>query len=242
MRELIQVDQSLRIMNLPNDKDLASTIAYCVKICGLNNPMTSEDKHLLIQKTKDFFGFLHLDELKLAFDFAIQGITKCEIRHFQNFSIAYFTAIVNAYLDYRNKESALIAHNRPVEEIVRIDVAVELAQKEFDENVINPMFETYKKLKSVELGSVPVKFVYKSLVEYHKILEFTKEQKAVIRSKIESDIESLNAFTPKNSSEPKSLKDLLGQEKYNLSVVERCQLHCVELCFEQMLKNEELKK
>lgn len=237
MKQMI-VSTSTTIRKSINHNEIVQALHYCYKIIGLSNIPSVEDESLLIQKLKEFHGNYQPSEIKLAFDFAIQKKYDSDVeKHFHNFSVMYMNNVLNAYSQYRAKESALIAHNRQIEPVVRIDVAVELAQKEFDENIIHPMFELYEKTKSVELGATPVKFVYKRLVDEMKVIDFTREQKIIIRQQVEANINDVSKFAVTKNSDPKSLKELMGEEKYNLSVVERCQLYCVKLCFDKMIED-----
>jgi len=206
-----------------------------VKVSGLNNPMTSDDKHLFLAKVKEFYGYLHPSELKLAFDFALQGTVEVDTRHFQNFSLAYFTSIVKAYLDYRNKEAARIAHNTPQLQMSE-DVAKKQAQEEFTENILRPMYKDFQKGKELIYGFTPPSIIYKNLTEHFKIKEFTLGEKMDIRQEVESQMiqPDISHLDPNRI---KSVSDVLMEGQREKTIVERCQMKCIEICFKIMQEN-----
>lgn len=245
MMELIQAKQDLRISRLQDETALVENIAYCVKVSGLNNTMPIEDKYLLIQKTKQFYGYLHPNELKLAFDFALQGLTQCDTRHFQNFSIAYFTQIVNAYLEYRNKEVARVATKTSDNQLViKTDIEKMQIQKEYDIEVVMPIFEKYKMYGVVQIDLTLPKMVYQSLIEHHKILSFTSEQKQEIyklcSDKYQEEKERVKQSKVKSMADYKKRKAFLAQidkpEGEKTEVLDIIYKHCVGLAFDVMIE------
>jgi len=63
---------------------------------GQNFPKDIE-KILLIQHVFDNFGENRVDEIRLAFDWGIEGRLDEDINCFENFSCLYFTRIMRAY-------------------------------------------------------------------------------------------------------------------------------------------------
>jgi len=245
MIELIHTNQDLRIAKLLDDSLLVENIAYCVKVSGLNNQMPKEDKYLLIQKTKEFYGYLHPDDLKLAFDFALQGLTQCDTRHFQNFSIAYFTQIVNAYLEYRNKEVARSSTKSTDNQLyIKTDIEKQQIQKEYDQNVIMPILEKYKTFGKVIIETTLPKMVYNSLVEYHGIIGFTTQQKIEImdqcRMKYQEQKEKLLNSKVHSMAEYKKRKAFLAQIEKPIGeeaeILDIVYTHCVGLAFDVMIE------
>lgn len=246
MIELIQMPEGLRISRISNDEELIACIAYCVKVSGLNNPMSASDKHLFLIKVKEFYGYLQPNELRLAFDFALQGLTQCDTRHFQNFSIAYFTQIVNAYLDFRNKEVAKVATKTPSNEmVIKTDIEKEQIQKEYDEQIVRPIFDRYKSYGVVQIETTLPKMVYNSLVEHHKIITFTSEEKQKIYAECEKKWEARKEEVKK--SRVSSLKEYKDRKSF-LAAIEKPQGHkaevldivyyfCIEEAFKRMIEH-----
>jgi hypothetical protein len=56
---------------------------------------------LLIDHIKTNYRTIRVEEIKIAFEYALKGKFEVDTQHYQNFSCEYFSRIVNAYLKYK---------------------------------------------------------------------------------------------------------------------------------------------
>lgn len=242
MRELIQ-ENGLTIRLCQSDTQLKINLAYCFKVSGLAVVPSEIDRNLLIQKIKDFFGFLKPDEIKLAFDLAIQKVFPAELNHYQNFSVIYLSQVVNAYLDYRSREAAKIALKPNPELNTKSEIEKTNIQKEYDREVIMPIFEKYKIYKVVQVDLTLPKMVYKSLIEHHKIITFTSEQKQEIFTftscQYQIEKERIKKAKVKSMADYKKRKLFLAEiekpEGEHAEILNLVYLHCIGLAFDVMI-------
>jgi hypothetical protein len=225
--------------------EIGQNLNYCMKVTGLTNIPQKEDKILLVQKLKDFFGYLHPDEIKLAFDLGIQKIFPAELNHFQNFSVIYLSGVINSYLDYRSREAAKIASNQVTELTLKSDAEKKQIQKEYDQQVILPIFEKYKIYKVVQVDLTLPKMVYKSLVEVHKIITLTPEQKRGIMiqctARYQQEKERIKSAQVKSMTDYKKRKAFLAQiekpEGEQAEILDMVYRYCIGLAFDIMIEN-----
>lgn len=114
MKNLVQVQPESKLPEISkfieavNDKkvkdsteaEIREALRYCMVKIGLraaNYPVDLE-KVLLIQHIYEFFPELGLSEIRLAFDWAIEGRTDVEVNCYENFSCRYLSGILKAYM------------------------------------------------------------------------------------------------------------------------------------------------
>lgn len=242
----------IQATNLPNIRNceysvLLSKILYAIKITALTKMPSDGDLYFLATKLKEFFGYLKPNEIQLAFDFAIQKKYNCEINHFQNFSVLYFSGVVNAYLDYRNKEAARLATQNTIKKndlLIKIDIEKEQAQKEYDSTVVKLIFEKYKAYDVVIIDTTFPKMVYNSLFNYHKIIELSPEDKKKIwlecEAKHEKEKERIKTCRTDSLADYKKRKIFLSQiekpEGRKEQILDLVYTHCVKIAFDAMIK------
>lgn len=81
------------------EEEIRQALRYAMVKIGLRGQNFPKDieKILLIQHVYDNFGENRIDEIKLAFDWGIEGRLDEDINCFENFSCLYFTRIMRAY-------------------------------------------------------------------------------------------------------------------------------------------------
>ena len=120
---------STKIKDSP-EIDLRKALAYCMSKIGLRaeNFPKGLDKSLLLQHIYENFGELTPDEIKIAFDWAIddrlelgEGGFNC----YENFSCAYVTKILKAYLKRRNSVFGV----QKIEEKPRLQIEAPISEE-----------------------------------------------------------------------------------------------------------------
>jgi len=169
------------------ENDILNALVFTFALIGL--PDTSIPKGLtksfLIDFIRNNYRFYSVEEIKTAFVLLVKGdYSDKKPNHYNNFSPEYFGSVMALYKSHREKAFLVLhsASNKPKAEIPYIPTGIEKTkiQIEFDRTVINPIFEKYKQFKVIELITTPAKLVYDSLSVYHKIIEFSIEEKKAI--------------------------------------------------------------
>jgi hypothetical protein len=119
---------SQKIKDLP-EIEVRKALAYCMAKIGLraDNYPKGIDKSLLLQHIFENFGELTPDEIKLAWDWAIDerlDLGEHGYNCFENFSCAYVSKILKAYLKRKNsvlekpeqEPVLMIEYNEPITE------------------------------------------------------------------------------------------------------------------------------
>jgi len=94
-RGFIQAFNSIEIKNA-NEAQIGDQIIIGMQYMGLVNIPTQTELKFLIKYIQNNYGVFNLNEIGLAFEMAASGKIDCE-KHFQNFSPAYFSSVMNAY-------------------------------------------------------------------------------------------------------------------------------------------------
>lgn len=88
------------------DEEIKNAIRYAIVLLGIPETKLPDElgKQVIINHTKKAFGSLRIDEIRLAFDFAIEKKTKCNLNLFQGefFSAKFISEIIAEYIIYRN--------------------------------------------------------------------------------------------------------------------------------------------
>jgi hypothetical protein len=98
-------------------EDIKEVLRLVMVKIGLRaqNWPTDEEKFVLIEHVIKNFGGHTCEEIKLAFDMAIQGMLKFEedqsVNCYENFSCLYFSNIMNAYREWAKESYKLIEKN-----------------------------------------------------------------------------------------------------------------------------------
>lgn len=119
-KERFELAQNHTLVMDADEKEIREALRYCMVKIGLRaaNFPQGVEKMLLIQHVKDTYPTLTIEEIRMAFDWAINGRTHVEVNCYENFSCRYFSQIVNAYLDLKRTipppraESNLIEYKR----------------------------------------------------------------------------------------------------------------------------------
>jgi len=97
--EKFQLARQSRKIQFATEEEIRQALRYAMVKIGLRGQNFPKDieKILLIQHVFDNFGENRVDEIRLAFDWGIEGRLDEDINCFENFSCLYFTRIMRAY-------------------------------------------------------------------------------------------------------------------------------------------------
>lgn len=103
-------------LRMLNDNDLKQVLRYAMVLVGLrsNNMPTDEEKFVLLNFIRSNFGNMTLEEIKLAFDFAVSGKLGIDAKCYENFSCEYVGRILSTFLNF-SKQETMISSQKVIE-------------------------------------------------------------------------------------------------------------------------------
>jgi hypothetical protein len=156
---LLSWSKNLGISNVPSKDELAELMKFLIHNYGHK---------------------LTLQDIALAFEYAVTGKTSASVKHNHEFNIGFVAPILNAYVDLKAKELTRKKQNEPVKEI---EMSKEQLEKSSMNSAIN-MFNYFKeKGHCLDFGSVTFLYLDRDL----KVIPFTKE----VRGKMLIDAKGL---------------------------------------------------
>lgn len=231
------------------DNDITSALVFTFALIGL--PDTSIPKGLsksfLIEFIKSNYRYFSVEEIKTAFVMLVKGdYGDKKPSHYNNFSPEYFGSVMALYKQHRENAQIhlLNVSNKKAPEKPYIPNSIERIkiQREFDTVVLTPIFDNYKLNGKLDFGSTPSKMVYNSLVGFHKVIEFTTDQKKEINAQaietLNKKREDLENSKAKNYADHKKKIETLGNlvkaEFLEDEIISECHNICVLKCFQKM--------
>lgn len=244
------LQSNLKIID-SNDQELMNALGYCFALIGLNPEEYPKGlkRTFLIDFIRSNYKYYNTQEIKVAFLMLVKGELSESPKHYNNFSPEYFGSVMKLYKTHREK--ALIdlswkqKQNKVQEPYVPDSVRKVQIQKEFDEVVVKPIFEKYKQFGVIDFGTTPAKFIYNSLTAYHKVIEFSEEQKLEIMEQAKVIIEqrkehlkNVRASSYREHKEKlKMIKELVDNDHSSDETIKESQIICIKLCFDKMIEN-----
>jgi len=251
------IETNVKIRDIESDEVLIQALRYCFVTIGLlpNQVPNEIEKAVLIDFIKSNYKLLHPEEIKIAFQMGAKGdlsryVQNFDMNCFGSFSPMYFGKVMAAYREARLKVAIELDHHQRkfLNEIAYVPDNVKKVQfqREYDLNVIQPMFDKFKQFGVVDLGFTKAKMVYDSLTGYHKIKEFSKDEKnAIMKQTVEvldrkkKEIETLRPINYQQHKEKiKKLGELIEPEIVDKEIVNECYVLCIQKCFEIMKENQ----
>jgi hypothetical protein len=225
-----------KIYTLENDEQIKTMLKYVFTMVGLQNIPSKEEFFVLVNYVKSNYSVYSVEEIRIAFELAISKQIVAETNHYGIFSCTYFSNIMGAYSDYRERIAKEYLANQEREQNKPKEPTkeqIKALKKDFFNQVLLPLFEKYKANKKLEFGLTPIRIVYESLRDDHKVIDLTLEEKGLITSEY-SDVkevqnEGLNKFI--------GAKQTPQEKRMNY-----CQKRAIEISFDKKInKNETLK-
>lgn len=242
-------------VKISSDKQIAEKLVYAMFVTGLSKESVPSDHDMdfLLEFVRENYSNHSLSEFKIAFTMAAKGELNTDCKHYGSFSPEYFGRIMKAYAEqHRLKTNVELAKQlnaapQPVEpsEIEKVRI-----RKEFEQSVIVPLYESYLKNETIEVGYTPIKFIYQNLVEFHKIIDFDLQQKQVIHKQAIKNIDlgiqfksNKSIYDIKKSKIMDAIHEHINETQRTVnSVQEECYFICVNEVFEKLkLENLDLK-
>lgn len=239
-------------VKISSDKQIAEKLVYAMFVTGLSKESVPSDHDMdfLLEFVRENYSNHSLSEFKIAFTMAAKCELNTDCKHYGSFSPEYFGRIMKAYSEqHRLKMNAELAKQinalpQPEEpsEIEKVRI-----RKDFESNVIVPMFENYIKTGKIETGYTPIKLIYQNLVEFHRIIDFDLEQKQVIHKQAIKNIDlgiqfkSNNGIFEANKNKIfNAIHEHMNETQRTVnSIQEECYFICINEVFEK-LKHENL--
>jgi hypothetical protein len=244
------IKNDLRIRQFETDEELKQVLRYVFTLIGLRPEQIPSDmeKAVLIQFIIDNYGNYTPIEIRIAFELAIKKDLNVKTDHFGLFSPMYFASIMNAYQEFRSKITTELMR---IEQKIEIDKDQEYSeaeileiQKDFDETVTIKILNKYEETGKLIFDNINPLRIYNSVIKFHKILEFTDQEKQEIRKQavINHDLLIMDLEVQKSKSfQEHKLKELMlesfqSETKVNDSIKEECYKICIKQAFDKMIK------
>lgn len=144
------------------EEGIRGLLQFIKKDIGLKKEISDYDFSRFMTYVRTYYDDMSLPEIRLAFEYAMVGLLNeylpkridgtVDIRHYQEFSADYYTKILNAYREKKNKvwQKAM-----KIEQDAWLDDKVEMTEKEKQEyhqqhiQGIIDMFDNYKKRRKI---------------------------------------------------------------------------------------------
>jgi hypothetical protein len=239
-------------INKAIDQDLINALGYCFAVLGFKeeNYPVGLPRAFLMQFIRDNYKFYSVEEIKTAFLMLVKGeyLDKSP-KHYNNFSPEYFGSVMVCYKSHREKAQlflSLASNSKQIEKPYEPNTIEKIKiQQDFDKTVTSFIFDKYKQYGILDLGTTPAKLIYNSLIGFHKIMEFTNDEKKAIKQQankaIEQQLSDLKEGRVSSYADHKKKIELIGNlvkdEFVEDQVITECHKICIKQCFDEMIKN-----
>lgn len=118
------------LMRQGQTEGLVQALRYSMLIVGIReqNFPKEEEAGVLIEFIRRHYGGHTVKEIRLAFEMAIAGKLDVDSRAFENFSIQYFSSIMNSYRKWAAQEYRQHAETRPKQTIDKLSAYLNYAR------------------------------------------------------------------------------------------------------------------
>lgn len=100
MNEIIKINNSA-------DAQIKTVLFYAMELVGFNTQNINADSlNIIVRNVKNGFKFLQLEEIKIAFEYGVNGKLGIDLNTYQNFNALYVANVLKAYKSYKEKEYA----------------------------------------------------------------------------------------------------------------------------------------
>lgn len=244
------IQSTTRIRDLEDDEPIKQALRYVFTLIGLRSDQIPSDleKTVLINFIRGNLKNYAADEIKIAFELALNGTIQVETNHFGRFSALYLTTIFNAYNKHRRTIAADLARKTQQSDQKRIQEErskdpkfQQQTERLFDRNVLKPLFDEFCKSGKLNFEITPAKVIFGVLRRRYGLQKYSEGKKSEIKKEALKRAEIwFNVNSSKHSSSFKqfALRKLLndpvkGQEKKEEVVVRIC----YELTVEDFFKS-----
>jgi len=216
------ITEGTKINTLTNDESLIVVFMYVFALIGLKTEQmpNKTETIVLVNFVKSNYGAFRVEEIKVAFELGIKKQYQVDMNHYGNFSPLYFGNIMNAYKESRNKVGLELNRiEQKKQSLIQKEVTdSELLKtnQEFTENVINPIFNEYKKTGILDFGITSPKIVYNTLIFENKDYFSLEDKKQIKIEAIENikkqtvETENQKSINKEDFAKKKAFLDLVG--------------------------------
>ena len=245
-----QITSKATIRTLEDMEPIKQSLRYIFVLIGLKPDQIPDDiqKAVLLDYIKNKLANYTPEDLKIAFQMAVNNEFESELNHFGLFSPKYLSRVFNKYLEHRNAIAKKVFEEKSrkdqeLEEKRRLsDPKVqEQIRKEFDEVVLEPSFNQFKETKKLDFGAVPVEFVYLNLKNRGLILLSKEEEEQIKKEATKRTASEVNHFKSRFSINKKEielrklLRDPKTSEKTSKDIFfENCRKIAIEKLFSNL--------
>ena len=231
------------------DEDLNKAFVFCFALIGLTEEQYPKGlrRSFLTEFVRDNYKFYSVEEIKTAFLMLVKGeyLDKSP-KHYNNFSPEYFGSVMVCYKSHREKAQlflSLASNSKPIEKPYEPNTIEKIKiQQDFDKTVTSLIFDKYRQYGVLDLGTTPAKLIYNSLMGFHKIMEFTNDEKKAIKQQankaIEQRLSDLKEGRVSSYADHKKKIELIGNlvkdEFVEDQVISECHKICIIKCFQKM--------
>lgn len=243
-----EIESGLKIANLDDSElSILLLVTQLCKLMGILDDKFPDEStlNMLVDYINRYYRNLTINEIKIAFELGVAGETGVDMNHYQNFSLLYFSSVVNAYVEYRKRVVAQINKERVEKQAIKDELTPEQKTEinnRFLYNFIYLPFVSYCKKGGLDFGSVPIGHVYLTLEDL-KVINITNKQKkelhadvtlrigAILKQRVAENPTTKNEIEFKN----KVAKVLNGEfQKYrDAEIIEECRRLTILKTFEE---------
>jgi hypothetical protein len=140
-----------KMVTLQNPEPILQALRYVMVLVGVRaqNLPNDHEKTILVNYIKKNYGGHTPEEIKLAFEKAINGELDVDATCFENFSVLYFSKVMNAYREWAVQQ---IKHE---EEVV---LPIQLTDQQLDDIVRKDIEEFFQRCRKGNIQAVPPYF------------------------------------------------------------------------------------
>lgn len=219
--EIVAAIQSpTRIRDLENDEPIKQALRYVFTLIGLRSDQipTEIEKTVLINFIRGNLKNYAPEEIKIAFELALNGKFEVELNHFGRFSALYLTTVFAAYQKYRSKIAAdlsrktIESQKNNLEQRSKDPEFQKETDRLFDENVLKPLFDNFCKIGKLNFEITPANVIFGVLRRRYGLQNVSEGKKAEIKKEALKRAEnwfSVNSSKHSSSLEQHTLRKLL---------------------------------
>lgn len=209
-----------------SDQEILKSLKYLFYFVGLKEFPDKIETSVLLDYIKTNYRFYSLLDFKNAFQMGSKGEIICEMDHFQTFSPTYFSKILRAYSEYRErivKEYMIKKQRQQQLENQNKEVTLEQkerARKEFFDNLVKPMFKTYKETERLFLGYISINDLYESLRDDYGLIQLNDSEQTRIKDEVKDEFENdvkLSRTKGENKTKKQVWRELCRRKAIELS-------------------------
>ena len=148
-----QVARKSALIKDTHEADISVVLKYIMLKVGMRaqNLPSKEEKEIIVSHIYQHYPGNTIGEIRLAFDMAITGslnLKQDDVKCYENFSCAYFSSIMNAYLEWAKEEFKQTQKEDPPPIVILSDEELDNLHRSWTE-------EFYQQIKSGIVKEIP---------------------------------------------------------------------------------------